>query len=100
MTAPPKRRWFRFGLRTLFFWFVPYVALVAWILSWRLPADHTPSDPLTMPWVKGISILAGTIAFVVARIIVVTLADDLGPLRKAKPGHHRKIEPLPGRQKT
>jgi hypothetical protein len=35
----PKRRWFRFGLRRILFWDVPYVALMAAILGpwWRRP---------------------------------------------------------------
>ena len=62
MPPAPKhsRRWLQFGLGTILLWIVPYTAAVAWTLSWPLPDDPTPSDPLIMPLVKGIVILVGT----------------------------------------
>ena len=60
---------FRFTLRRVLFDLFPNLAFVAWILSWPLPDDPTPSDPSIMPWLK----LSMICAFLAAEFSLRTL---------------------------
>jgi hypothetical protein len=64
MTAP-CRRWFSFSLRTLLLWLIPYVAVVAWVASWKAQGSYFLRDSVCV-WYRAAGISAATPVLIAA----------------------------------